>query len=180
MDRIRRKSTTQPREMSPPPIPPLNEALEVRSEPIQVGDIAPDFSLLDQQSQLWHLNDAVEAGGVVLCFFPMAFTPVCESEMKCITAELGQWKSKNVRMVGISCDTPPALEAWAKVLGLDHTLLSDIHRSVSKAYGLHWPEMNLSHRGTIIIGAGRKVCFTQVRPFEQAMEINKVLKRPLR
>lgn len=164
----------------PLPVPPLNEELEARSAPVQVGDIAPNFALLDQEASIWHLSDAVKAGGVVLCFFPMAFTPVCESEMKCITAELGQWSEKNVRMVGISCDTSPTLEAWSRVLGLNHKLLSDIHRSVSKAYGLYWPEMNISHRGTIIIGASGKVCFTQIRPFGETMDMDYVLGRPRR
>ncbi len=160
-------------------LPPLNNHLSLRDDPIQVGETAPDFTLRDQHCKKWNLSDAVKGGGVVLCFFPMAFTPVCESEMKCITAELNRWENQNVRMVGISCNTFATLEAWSRVLGLQHTLLADMHRQVSKAYGLYWPEMNLCSRGTLIVGgdpSGKgKIRFAQIRLIKEAMDIEEIL-----
>jgi peroxiredoxin Q/BCP len=41
----------------------------------QVGDVAPDFSVLDTDGNRLTLSKLVERGPVVVAFFPKAFTP---------------------------------------------------------------------------------------------------------
>ena len=120
--------------------------------PIKTGTAAPDFTLSDQNRDEWNLAEHVKKGDVVLCFFPFAFTGVCSSEMACITKDMADWKAKGATVVGISCDSFAALKAWADQMGLEHTLLSDIHRTVCKDYGLYWSDLNVSNRGTVVIG----------------------------
>lgn len=122
-----------------------------RSTPIASGDAVPDFELDNQERQKWRLGDAVKRGDVVLCLFPFAFTGVCGTEMKCITREMGEWKKKGATVVGMSCDSPFVLKAWAAAEGFQHTLLSDQHRKVTRDLGLYWPEMNTTKRATIVI-----------------------------
>ena len=43
--------------------------------PVNEGDIVDDFELLDQHGQSVTLNDLVEAGPVVMFFYPKAMTP---------------------------------------------------------------------------------------------------------
>ncbi|MFI4897280.1 MAG: hypothetical protein ACIARR_05595, partial [Phycisphaerales bacterium JB059] len=63
--------------------------------------------------------------------------------------------------------------------GFTHTLLSDIHRRVCKAYGLYWPEMNVSSRGTVIVTRGEGdepvVRWAQSREVGEAMDLDEVL-----
>ncbi|MEX2218399.1 MAG: redoxin domain-containing protein [Phycisphaerales bacterium] len=156
-----------------------NEYLRARETPIGPGEPAPDFTLLDQDRKEWTLSEAVKAGDVVLCFFPLAFTGVCGTEMKCITSELEGWKARGARVVGVSCDSFAALKAWAEKEGFRHTLLSDMHRQVCRAYGLYWPELNVAARGTVVIarapdGKGR-VKWSQRREPKVAMEWNAVI-----
>lgn len=123
-----------------------------RTEPISVGDVAPDFTLKDQTKEDWSLADAVKKGDVALCFYPMDFSPVCSTEMACITEEFDRLTESGAQIVGVSCDSFFVHEAWASQLGLKQTLLADMHRAVCKAYGFYWADLNISGRGTVVIG----------------------------
>lgn len=153
--------------------------LNPRTLPLAVGDAAPDFTLTDHNRQPWTLSEAVKKSDVVLCFFPLAFTSVCSTEMKCVTDEMTKWEKKGAQVVGVSCDSFASLKAWADQLGLKQTLLSDIHRQVCRAYGLYWPELNVSSRGTVIIGKSEtgqgKVKWIQSRQPGNAMNFEEVL-----
>ncbi len=153
--------------------------LNPRTLPLAVGDAAPDFTITDHNRQPWTLSEAVKKSDVVLCFFPLAFTSVCSTEMKCVTDEMTKWEKKGAQVVGISCDSFASLKAWADQLGLKQTLLSDIHRQVCRAYGLYWPELNVSSRGTVIIGKSEtgqgKVKWIQSRQPGNAMNFEEVI-----
>jgi len=154
-------------------------ALRPHITPLRVGDAAPEFSLSDQNRAEWKLSDAVKKGDVVLAFFPFAFTGVCSTEMKCVTDEFAKWQAKGASVVGVSCDSFASLKAWADQNGYKHTLLSDIHREVCKAYGLYWSDLNVATRGTVVIGkdaSGQgKVKWIQAREPGKAMVFDEVL-----
>lgn len=156
-----------------------NQNLTPRDTPIGAGEVAPDFTLLDQDRKEWKLSEAVKKGDVVLCFYPMDFSPVCSTEMKCLTEEMDRFAAKGAQAVGISCDSFFTHKAWAESLGLKHTLLADMHREVCKAYGLYFPDLNAAARGTVVIGkdaSGRgKVKWSQARELKTAMQAEDVL-----
>lgn len=144
--------------------------LPVRDTPIEVGAPAPDFTLKDQNKADWNLKANLAKGPVALCFYPMDFSPVCSTEMKCVTDDMDQWKAKGVQVVGVSCDSFFVHEAWGRSLGLKQTLLADMHRGVCKAYGFYWPELNIAARGTVLIDAGGLVRWVQKREIPQALK----------
>jgi peroxiredoxin len=153
--------------------------LPTRDKPLAIGDAVPDFTLMTQDKGEWKLADAVKKGDTVLCFFPFAFTGVCGTEMACITKEMADWQKKGATVVGVSCDSMFTLKAWAEKEGYKHTLLSDQHRAVCKALGIHWPDMNTTQRATVIVGkdaAGHgKVKFIQTREPGKGMTWDQVL-----
>lgn len=156
-----------------------NETLTPRNSPLAVGDAAPDFTLKTQDRVDWTLAEQVKNGDVVLCFYPLAFTGVCSTEMKCVNDEMAKWAAKGAHVVGVSCDSFAANKAWADQLGLKQILLSDMHRQVCKAYGLYWADLNVSSRGTVVIGKSAdgkgKVKWIQARQPGNAMEWGDVL-----
>jgi len=156
-----------------------NDTLTERQTPITIGEVAPDFTLLDQDRVEWSLRDQLAKGDVVLCFYPFSFTGICGAEMKCVSSEMQQWQDQGVRIVGISCDSFAVQKAWAGQAGFSQPLLSDIHRHVCKAYGLYWPEMNVASRGTVIVtrdDAGEPlVRWAQAREVGEAMSFDEVL-----
>ena len=157
----------------------LNAHLSPRSLPITVGEVAPDFVLKDQNRAEWSLAEAVKKGDVVLCFYPLSFTGVCSTEMKCVDAEMATWQQKGAQVVGISCDSFAVQKAFADSMGLKQPLLADMHRSVCKAYGLYWADLNVSSRGTVVIGKSAdgkgKVKWVQARQPGDAMKWDDVL-----
>ncbi|MDX9912900.1 MAG: redoxin domain-containing protein [Phycisphaerales bacterium] len=158
---------------------PVTTELTARSTPLAAGDAAPDFTLMTQDRQEWTLSEAVKQGDVVLCFYPMDFSSVCSTEMKCVTDDLAKWTAKGAQVVGVSCDSFFVHKAWAEQLGLRQTLLADMHRAVCKAYGMYWPDLNVSARGTIIIAKATdgkpRVKWVQKREIPQAMNPDEIL-----
>lgn len=156
-----------------------NELLKPREAPIKAGEPAPDFVLPDQNRADWKLSDAVKKGDVVLCFYPLDFSPTCQIEMKCVTDDFAKYASKGAQVVGISCDSFYAHKAWADSLGLKQPLLADLHRAVCKAYGIYFAPLNVSGRATIIIGkdasGNGKVKWAQARELKDAMKAEDVL-----
>jgi alkyl hydroperoxide reductase subunit AhpC len=75
--------------------------------------------------------------------------------MPAFEARVRDFEVAGAQVVGISCDSIYSHEAWARSLGgISYPLLADIHRVVSLAYGVHWPELNAAHRATFIIDRG--------------------------
>ena len=48
---------------------------------LAVGDVAPDFTLADQNNQRVTLSAFRGAKNVLLVFFPLAFTGICQKEL---------------------------------------------------------------------------------------------------
>jgi len=153
-----------------------SDALTPRDSVIGVGETAPNFTLKDQKIEDWTLYDQLDAGGeIVLAFYPMDFSPVCDAENKCATAEMDRFEAAGARVVGVSCDSFFAHKAYAEQMGLTHTLLADMHREVCKAYGLYFPDLNVAARGTVIVGADRKVKWAQARDLSKEFELTDLL-----
>ncbi|MEL7471996.1 MAG: redoxin domain-containing protein [Planctomycetota bacterium] len=157
----------------------MTVTLTPRRAPLSIGDEAPDFTLSNDAREDWSLSKALDEGRVVLCFFPFAFTSVCTDEMQCVTNDLDKWSNGGVSVVGVSCDSFAALAAWRERLGLKQTLLSDIKRDVCRAYGLFWDDLNVSKRGTVVIGkdasGAARVEWIQAREPGNAMDFDAVL-----
>lgn len=153
--------------------------LTERSTPIAVGDTAPNFTLKTQAIEDWTLADALKQGDVCLCFYPMDFSPVCSTEMKCVTDEMEKLSAQGTQVVGISTDSFFTHKAWAESLNLKQTLLADMHREVSKAYGFYFPDLNVSARGTVIIGQSDtgegKVKWVQSRELGNAFNLDELI-----
>lgn len=117
---------------------------------LQVGDKAPDFTLVSKTAegpQLVKLSELIGKSNIVLLFVPMAFTGVCTTELCDISNGIGDYEALDAKVLGISGDNPFAQEAWAQKSGITLPLLSDYEHAVAKAYGVAYeqflPEANL-------------------------------------
>jgi len=102
--------------------------------PLNVGDKAPDFSLLNSNVEKVSLSD-FKGKNVVLLFFPLANTGVCTKEMCTFRDELKSYEELDAQVLGISVDSPFALQMWAEKNGYNFPLLSDFNKEVSASYG---------------------------------------------
>ncbi len=119
---------------------------------LQVGDVAPDFELLDENGKPTRLS-SFRRQNVVLVFFPAAFSPVCTEELKQISRHAQDYERENAAVIGISVDNKWSLKAFKRDESLNATLLSDFHPkgNVSQKYGVFMGETGYAKRGTFII-----------------------------
>jgi alkyl hydroperoxide reductase subunit AhpC len=62
------------------------------------------------------------------------------------------FEAANTQVLGISTDSPFSHENWAKAVGIqNYPLLSDVHRTVAKDYGVYWADWNANTRATFIV-----------------------------
>jgi peroxiredoxin len=142
---------------------------------IKVGDPAPDFTLKDQDQKDIKLSDFRGKKHVVLAFYPLDWSPVCTGENKCLSDDFPSFQSSNAEVVGISADSFFSHKAWADSLGLKHRLLADMHRTVSKAYGLYFEPLNCAKRATVIVDKHGKVAYVKVQEIKIARDDKEIL-----
>src|SRR5687768_12331262 len=78
--------------------------------------------------------------------------------MPAFDKRVSDFEAANTQVLGISTDSPFSHENWAKAVGISHyPLLSDVHRTVAKDYGVYWPDWNANSRATFVIDKTGKV-----------------------
>src|SRR5271155_5251373 len=110
--------------------------------PLKIGTSAPDFTLKTKTAgglEDVKLSDNFGKRNTVLLFFPLAFTGVCTQEMCDVSGGISSYESLNASVYGISVDSPFAQEAWSMQEKITIKLLSDLNKTVIKAYDVVFP-----------------------------------------
>jgi peroxiredoxin len=139
--------------------------------PLAVGTKAPDFTLKTKAADGLKdvkLSDYAGKQAVVILFFPLAYTGVCTQEMCDQTAGLGEYEKLGATVLAISVDSPFAQEAWAKANQIKVTLLSDLNKSVTKAYDVLFPNLagvgDTSARAAFVVGQDGVIKYAEQTP----------------
>ena len=149
-----------------------------KNQPIKVHEAAPDFTLEDHNGRRFRLSD-FKGKKVLLSFHPLAWTPVCSKQMKSLEDNKERFDAVETVAVGISVDSVPCKNAWAKDLGIQHTrLLSDFwpHGDVSHTYGLLYDQDGFSMRANVIVDEHQQVAWVKKYPTSQVPDISEVLR----
>jgi peroxiredoxin len=110
--------------------------------PLKIGTSAPDFTLKMKTAQGLEdikLSDNFGKKNTVLLFFPLAFTGVCTQELCDVSGGISAYENLNAAVYAISVDSPFAQEAWAQKEKITLKLLSDLNKTVTKAYDVLFP-----------------------------------------
>lgn len=127
---------------------------------IKVGDIAPDFTLNNQDDKEFTLS-AQKGKNVVLLWYPLDWSPTCEKE-NCKVSSDPMLKGADV-VVGISRDSTWSHKAWKSAKKITHELLADPMLEVTAKFGLVHPAKFISHRATVVVDKTGKVAFVGVQ-----------------
>lgn len=100
------------------------------------GDLAPDFSLTDQNGQTRQLSVLLQDGPVVLFFYPAAMTAGCTKEACSFRDNAAAFAAFNAQRVGISMDDVTKQAEFSTQHGFDYPLLADTDGAVAKSYGV--------------------------------------------
>lgn len=134
---------------------------------IIVGQQAPDIELpMAGSSEKFKLSGFREKQPVVLLFFPLAWTSVCTSEMCSIRDSYHRYRDLGAKVVGISVDSPFALEKFKEDQNLPFDMASDFNREAIEKYGAKHEDLlgfrGVAKRSAFVIGKDGKVLYAQV------------------
>jgi peroxiredoxin Q/BCP len=106
----------------------------VKSGIPNIGDMAPEFTLNDQNGKPVSLKD-FRGQNVVVYFYPKAMTPGCTVQACSLRDSRSDLKEHNIVVLGISADPVKKLKQFEEKDKLNFTLLSDEDHKVIEAYG---------------------------------------------
>ncbi|ATZ07366.1 thioredoxin-dependent thiol peroxidase [Corynebacterium striatum] len=108
---------------------------------LEIGDVAPSFTLSDDQGNSVSLSDFA-GKRVLVYFYPRANTPGCTKEACDFRDSLEQLNGLDIAVVGISPDKPEALAKFRADHELNFPLLSDPEKETLAAYGAFGEKKN--------------------------------------
>lgn len=104
------------------------------SKKINIGEVAPEFTLLDDEGNLRSLAE-FKGKKVVLYFYPKDNTPGCTKEACSLRDSFDEFKKHNIVVLGVSYDSVKSHKKFKEKQKLPFILLSDKKRNVAHAYG---------------------------------------------
>lgn len=146
---------------------------------IEVGDVASDFTLKDQNEGDVTLSDFKGKKKVVLSFHPLAWTSVCRDQMQDLEKHKEDFDRLDAVALGLSVDSVPCKKAWAEDIGVKETsLLADFwpHGGVAQAYGIFREKHGSSKRAVLIVNREGKIQFKKIYPIKEVPDIEEILK----
>ena len=108
---------------------------------LEVGMIAPDFTLSDQNGNTVTLS-AFRGQKVVLYFYPKDNTPGCTRQACAFAGAYQGFKDRSVAVIGVSKDSVASHKRFAEKYNLPFILVSDPELTAIQAYGV-WQEKKL-------------------------------------
>ena len=132
---------------------------------VDVGSEAPDFTLKDQNGQPVTLSDFRGKKNVLLVFFPLAFTGICQGELDEGRDHLPNYDNDDNATLAISVGPPPTHKICATESGFTFPVLSDFwpHGAVAQAYGVFNDDAGFANRGTFVIDRSGVVRFAELK-----------------
>jgi len=134
----------------------------MESSTLNVGDVAPPFTLPDADGNPVSLSDFA-GRPVIVYFYPAAMTPGCTAEACDFSSARTPLDAGGYVVLGISPDKPDKLAKFRDKEELTITLLSDADRSVMSAYGAYGEKKMYGKtvqgviRSTFVVGADGKL-----------------------
>ncbi len=129
---------------------------------LKEGDVAPDFSAVNEKGETVHLTD-YRGKKLVLYFYPKDDTPGCTAEACSLRDGYPRFQAQGYEILGVSPDSVKKHVKFQEKYNLPFNLLADEDHVVSEAYGV-WGEKKFMgraymgiHRTTFVIDENGKV-----------------------
>ncbi|PKL16028.1 MAG: peroxiredoxin [Spirochaetae bacterium HGW-Spirochaetae-5] len=145
---------------------------------LKAGDTAPDFALKNQHGEEIKLSD-LRGKKVLVSFHPLAWTPVCDIQMKSLEIKNAVFSKLNLVALGLSVDSQPCKKAWGDFLEIDNTdLLADFypHGEVATKFGVFIDKAGISGRANFVIDENGKIIFVRVYDKSEIPDIEEIIR----
>lgn len=128
---------------------------------LNIGDIAPDFTVKSTDKDSFNLYEELENGPILLNFYVGDFGINCTNYMTKFVESYGRISDLGVRMVPINPDSLDSHKLWKGRMGAPFEFLFDENKKVSNQYGaIVGPGFMVSgftNREFFLIGRDRKI-----------------------
>jgi peroxiredoxin 2/4 len=155
---------------------------------VLVGREAPDFTCPavlgnGEIVESFNFKQATNGKYAVVFFYPLDFTFVCPSELIAFDHRIGEFKDRNVEVIGVSIDSHFAHNAWRNTpvnkggIGpVKYTLAADMTHSICKAYDVETPNGAVAFRGSFLIDKAGQVRHQVVNDLPLGRNVDEMLR----
>ena len=145
---------------------------------LKVGDTAPDFKLKNQNREEINLG-GLRGKKVLVSFHPLAWTPVCEIQMKSLEIKQDIFSKLNLVPLGLSVDSQPCKLEWGRHIGIKKLdLLADFwpHGEVASKFGVFIEKAGISGRANFVIDEEGKIIFARIYESSEIPDIEEIIR----
>ncbi len=103
---------------------------------LEVGNEAPQFTLLDDQGEEWNSEEHYGEKVVVVYFYPADMTPGCTRQACSYRDDVDKLVDAGIEVVGVSGDSVRNHQLFKRAHELNYTLLADPEAEVAAKFGV--------------------------------------------
>jgi alkyl hydroperoxide reductase subunit AhpC len=150
---------------------------------VKINDTAPNFVAHTTQG-LIDFYKFIDNSWAILFSHPKAFTPVCTTELGTLQKLLLAFKDRNVKVIGLSVDSPDNHNVWLNDIKEtqgylpEYPLITDTDKSVSKVYDMIHENASdtMTVRTVFIIGPDKKIKLKMDYPASVGRNFHEILR----
>jgi len=146
---------------------------------LKVGDLAPDFTRINNKGESITLSKFKNKKSVVLYFYPKDNTPGCTAQACSFRDAYDVFKKEGAEVIGVSSDDDRSHDAFAAKYHLPFGLISDSDQSLRKLYGVGSTLGVIPGRVTFVIdkkGIIQLIFSAQMKATQHIEEAIKIIK----
>ena len=149
------------------------------NEEINIGQMAPNFNLQDQNGK-WHTLNDYKGQWVVLFFYPKDGTPGCTTEACSFRDNIFEFKGLDTQLLGVSLDDVRSHKEFSEKYSLPYPILADVTKECAEKYGVMgtFMMMSIAKRESFIIDPEGKIVkhYKKVNPDTHTQQVIDELK----
>lgn len=139
---------------------------------VNVGDLAPDFTLKSETLDKISLSNYRGKKNVVLLFFPFANSGTCEKELCTMRDGMSIYENLDAQILAVSVDSYFTHKLWADQQKFNFPLLSDFNKEVCKKYDSYldifgpgkFDYKGVAKRAAFVIDKDGKIQYAEILP----------------
>ncbi|MBF0711334.1 thiol peroxidase [Staphylococcus capitis] len=137
-----------------------NDPITLSGQQVKEGDIAPDFTVLDNSLNQITLED-YKGKKKLISVVPSIDTGVCDQQTRKFNEEASQ---EDGVVLTISVDLPFAQKSWCASNGLENVVTLSDHRDLSfgENFGVVMEELRLLARSVFVLDESNKIVYKEI------------------
>lgn len=153
------------------------------TKPLQLGDIAPDFTADSTEGKISFHQWLGNSWGIFFSH-PKDFTPVCTTELGYVAKIKSEFDKRNVKVIALSVESVESHKAWIPDINrtqntnVNFPIIGDEKHQISELYGMIHPNSSETStvRNVFIIDPNKKIRLTLCYPAATGRNFKEILR----